>query len=152
MFQAEPRLHRTGHGPPVILLHCLGVDHRVWDGACGTARPYAKDAGGPYHFDFSQPMRKLIVNGRAEMFKHDRSMPDGAVTIDYVLDRLVIAGSVDNMVDPLLKFREQIGDFGTLLYGGHDWGDPTLAKRSMELMATEVMPRVNAALARTVTA
>jgi len=28
-----------------------------------------------------------------------------------------------------------------------DWVDPALTKRSMELMATEVMPRVNAALA-----
>ena len=35
---------------------------------------------------------------------------------------------------------------GTLLYVGHDWADPTLAKRSMELMAMEVMPRVNRAL------
>jgi 3-oxoadipate enol-lactonase len=33
MSRAEPRLYRTGHGPPVILLHCLGVDRRVWDGA-----------------------------------------------------------------------------------------------------------------------
>jgi alkanesulfonate monooxygenase SsuD/methylene tetrahydromethanopterin reductase-like flavin-dependent oxidoreductase (luciferase family) len=117
-----------------------------------TARRYAKEAGGPYHFYFSQLMRKLIVNGRAEVFKHDRSMPDDAVTIDYVLDRLVIAGTVDSVVDQLLKFREQIGDFGTLLYAGHDWVDPTLAKRSMELMATEVMPRVNAALGRAVAA
>jgi hypothetical protein len=27
-----------------------------------------------------------------------------------------------------------------------DWADPAFAKRSMELMATEVMPRVNAAI------
>ena len=27
-----------------------------------------------------------------------------------------------------------------------DWVDPALAKRSMELMATEVMPRVNRAI------
>jgi hypothetical protein len=29
-----------------------------------------------------------------------------------------------------------------------DWKDPALGKRSMQLMAEEVMPRVNAALAR----
>lgn len=25
------RLHRSGRGPALVLLHCLGVDHRVWD-------------------------------------------------------------------------------------------------------------------------
>jgi hypothetical protein len=39
--------------------------------------------------------------------------------------------------------REVAGDFGELVYAGMDWVDPALAKRSMELMATEVMPRVN---------
>jgi len=49
-------------------------------------------------------------------------------------------------VDEILKFREQVGDFGELVYAGMDWVDAKLAKRSMELMATEVMPRVNAAI------
>jgi alkanesulfonate monooxygenase SsuD/methylene tetrahydromethanopterin reductase-like flavin-dependent oxidoreductase (luciferase family) len=73
-------------------------------------------------------------------------MPDEAITLDYVLDSLVICGTVDSVVEQLLAFRERIGDFGTLLYAGHDWADPVLAKRSMELMATEVIPRVNRAI------
>jgi len=40
-----------------------------------------------------------------------------------------------------------VGDFGELVYAGMDWVDSKLAKRSMELMAIEVMPRVNAAIA-----
>jgi hypothetical protein len=55
---------------------------------------------------------------------------------------------VNSVVDQLLHFREEVGDFGNLLYACHDWMDPTLAKRSMELMATEVMPRVNAAIGK----
>jgi len=59
---------------------------------------------------------------------------------------MVTAGSVNSVVDQLLAFREEIGDFGTLVYNGPDWVDEGLAKRSMELMATEVMPRVNDAI------
>jgi hypothetical protein len=40
-----------------------------------------------------------------------------------------------------------VGDFGTLLYAGHDWQDPKLAHRSLELMAEKVMPAVKKAIA-----
>ena len=72
-------------------------------------------------------------------------MPDEAVTLDYVLDRLVIWGTPDKVADEILAFREAVGPFGTLLYAGHDWKDPALARRSMRLMAEEVRPRVMAA-------
>ena len=42
--------------------------------------------------------------------------------------------------------RDEVGDFGTLYYAGIDWADPELGRRSMQLMAEEVMPRVNAAI------
>jgi alkanesulfonate monooxygenase SsuD/methylene tetrahydromethanopterin reductase-like flavin-dependent oxidoreductase (luciferase family) len=73
-------------------------------------------------------------------------MDDALITPEYVASKLVIAGTVNSVVDQILAFREYVGDFGNLLYAGHDWMDPKLAKRSMELFATEVMPRVNAAI------
>ena len=42
--------------------------------------------------------------------------------------------------------RERTGDFGEIVYAGMDWADPALARRSMELLANEVMPRVNKAI------
>ena len=90
---------------------------------------------------------KLVRAGRANLFKADPDLPDSAVTTDSIVDQLVVAGTVDQVVEELLAFRETIGDFGTLLYCGIDWVDPRLAQRSMELMAEEVMPRVNRALA-----
>jgi alkanesulfonate monooxygenase SsuD/methylene tetrahydromethanopterin reductase-like flavin-dependent oxidoreductase (luciferase family) len=113
------------------------------------AKEYGTGLNGPYAFYFKQLMRKLIGgNGRSNLFKPDQSMPDSAITLEYALDQLVIAGTVNEVVDKLLAFRDQIGDFGTLLYACHDWIDPVLGKRSMELMATEVIPRVNQALGR----
>jgi len=113
-----------------------------------TARRYAKSLDGPYGFYFWNLLTKRRNAGGVEIFKHDLTLPDAAVTVDYVLDRLVICGSVNSVVDQLLAFRETIGDFGTLLYCGHDWADPKLARRSMELMAGKVMPAVNSAISK----
>lgn len=111
------------------------------------ARRYAFAPTGPYHFYFKQMVRKLVGGGgRGNLFKTDQSMPDADITPEYVTQRLVIAGTVDSVVAQLLAFRQQVGDFGTLLYACHDWVEPELAKRSMQLMAEEVMPRLNAAI------
>ena len=111
-----------------------------------TARRYARDPKGPYGFYYWNLLTKRRGHGNVDIFKHDLKMPDEAVTVDYLLDRLVLSGTVDSVVEQILAFRETIGDFGTLLYAGHDWADPRLARRSMELMAEKVMPAVNAAL------
>jgi alkanesulfonate monooxygenase SsuD/methylene tetrahydromethanopterin reductase-like flavin-dependent oxidoreductase (luciferase family) len=90
---------------------------------------------------------KMALGGRQGVFKTHKEQPESELTEDYVLDRLVIHGSVDKVVDQILALREEAGDFGELVYAGMDWVDPALTKRSMELMANEVMPRVNAAIA-----
>jgi len=51
------------------------------------------------------------------------------------------------VVAETLRNRDQVGDFGKLVYACHDWQDKALGQRSMELFATEVMPRVNSAIA-----
>src|SRR5688500_11716186 len=92
--------------------------------------------------------RKTVLGGRHAVYKTHREQPDSELTEDYILDNLVIHGSVDKVVDEILKLREEAGDFGELVYAGMDWVDPQLTKRSMELMANEVMPRVNAAIGK----
>jgi alkanesulfonate monooxygenase SsuD/methylene tetrahydromethanopterin reductase-like flavin-dependent oxidoreductase (luciferase family) len=108
-----------------------------------TAREYGRGPASPYRFYYEQLGSKLVRAGRANLFKPDPSLPDSVVTPDLLVDRLVIAGTVDQVIEELLAFRETVGDFGTLLYCGLDWVDPGLARRSMELMAQEVMPAVN---------
>jgi alkanesulfonate monooxygenase SsuD/methylene tetrahydromethanopterin reductase-like flavin-dependent oxidoreductase (luciferase family) len=112
-----------------------------------VAERYGRSPEGPYHFYFKQLIRKLVgFGGRSNLFKLDQNQPDSEITADYVTGKLVIAGTVNSVVDQILAFREKTGDFGTLLYPCHDWLDPALGRRSMQLMAEQVMPRVNAAL------
>jgi len=110
------------------------------------AKVYALGPQSPYRFYYSQLLTKLKHAGRANLFKRAKDAPDDSVTLDGVVNDLVITGPVNEVVDKLLAFREQVGDFGTLLYCGIDWADPALAKRSLELMAGKVMPAVNRAL------
>lgn len=107
-----------------------------------TAREYATGPDSPYRFYYNQLLTKMKANKRADLFKSDPAMSDDDLTIERVLDDLVIWGTPDKVVDDLAKFREQTGPFGTLLYAGKDWTDPALARRSMVLIAEQVAPRL----------
>lgn len=108
-----------------------------------TAQRYAfDDPASPYRAYYAQMLTKMRKIGRLELFKEDRNEPDESVTLDSVLRKLVIAGTADTVAEQILEFRETVGQFGELVYAGLDWVDPELSRRSMELMAKEVIPAV----------
>jgi alkanesulfonate monooxygenase SsuD/methylene tetrahydromethanopterin reductase-like flavin-dependent oxidoreductase (luciferase family) len=111
-----------------------------------TVRRMTRDAGNPFTYYFRNLQRKAQRTRGNAFFKHDPAVPDEAVTDEYLVSQLLVAGTVNEVVDKLLAFREHVGAFGTLLYVGHDWVDRGTMRRSMELMAEEVLPRVNRAL------
>ena len=111
-----------------------------------VAQQYGRrDSNSPYRYYWNMLLRKMMISKRHIIFKTSEQQDDRELTDDYMVDRLVLCGTVNNVVDQILKLREEVGDFGELVYAGMDWVDPALAKRSMELMANEVMPRVNEA-------
>lgn len=111
-----------------------------------TAREYALGPQSPYRFYYSQLLTKMKKHGRANLFKADQNMSDDEVTLDGVLDECVIWGTPDKVADELLAMREEIGDFGTLLYAGKDWADRDLGRNSMILLAEKTLPLVNDAI------
>jgi len=118
-----------------------------------TALRYGReDAKSPYRFYFGQMRAKLQRANRINVFKSYREQPDEEITDDWVMDHCVVHGTVNKVVDHILALREETGDFGELVYAGMDWVDPALAKRSMQLMAEQVMPRVNAAIGKSASA
>jgi alkanesulfonate monooxygenase SsuD/methylene tetrahydromethanopterin reductase-like flavin-dependent oxidoreductase (luciferase family) len=110
-----------------------------------TAKAYATDPDSPYRYYYRSLFTKLKKNGRIELFKTRRDMPDEEVTLDMICDKLIIHGSPAKVTDELLAFQAEVGAFGTLLYAGKDWRDRELARRSMVLMAETVIPAVTAA-------
>jgi alkanesulfonate monooxygenase SsuD/methylene tetrahydromethanopterin reductase-like flavin-dependent oxidoreductase (luciferase family) len=114
-----------------------------------TASRYGRDdAQSPYRFYWSQILAKAGRSQRLFMFKTHKEQPDAEITLDYVMDNCMISGSVNRVVDRILALREEVGDFGELVYAGMDRVALALDRRSMQLMAEEVMPRVNAALGK----
>jgi alkanesulfonate monooxygenase SsuD/methylene tetrahydromethanopterin reductase-like flavin-dependent oxidoreductase (luciferase family) len=112
-----------------------------------TAERYGRDdENSPYRFYYSQMLKKMRKLGRLELFKSSRDQADDEVTLEHVLDELVITGTPESVTEQILAFREQTGPFGELVYAGLDWVDESLGRRSMELMAQKVMPAINAEL------
>lgn len=99
----------------------------------------------PYRFYYAQMIKKMQALGRLGIFKSDPDAPDSDVTLDAVMRDLVICGTPDEVADRVLEMRDEVGEFGELVYAGMDWVDESLARESMTLMANEVMPRVNRA-------
>jgi alkanesulfonate monooxygenase SsuD/methylene tetrahydromethanopterin reductase-like flavin-dependent oxidoreductase (luciferase family) len=114
-----------------------------------TVRRMTRAPGNPFAYYFRNLQRKAAGGRGNAFFKHDQALPDEALTDEYLIGEMLVAGTVNEVVDKLLAYRQQVGPFGRLLYCGHDWADPGAMRRSMELMAGEVMPRVNRALGET---
>ena len=125
---------------------CVADDDKI------AARYGRDDENSPYRFYWHQMYSKMKRGKRLYVFKSHKDQPDEEITLDYVLDHCMIHGSVNKIVDRILALREEIGDFGEMVYAGMDWVDPALEKRSMTLMAEQVMPRVNAAIGKSAAA
>jgi alkanesulfonate monooxygenase SsuD/methylene tetrahydromethanopterin reductase-like flavin-dependent oxidoreductase (luciferase family) len=107
-----------------------------------TVRRMTRDPGNPFAYYFRNLLRKGQALRGVTLFKHEPSVPDAAVTDEYLTSHLLISGTVNEVADRLAAFREYVGPFGRLLYVGHDWADPKAMRRSMELMAEKVLPQL----------
>jgi alkanesulfonate monooxygenase SsuD/methylene tetrahydromethanopterin reductase-like flavin-dependent oxidoreductase (luciferase family) len=80
--------------------------------------------------------------GLLDIMKTDPAMPDEAITREYLVDEIAITGSPDTVATKLNRLYETTGGFGTTLMIAHDWDDEPKMRRSLELMAKEVIPQL----------
>lgn len=107
------------------------------------ARDYAADPDGVMAWYFGYLATSFRSRGALFLLKDDESIPDDDVTAAHVAKSMTTAGSPASVLDQLIAFRDEIGEFGTLVSVAHDWDDAERWKRSMRLLAEEVMPRFN---------
>jgi len=107
------------------------------------AKEYALNYDSPYVFYYKQLLTKMLKHGRANLFKEDQNMADEDIKLEDICNKLILYGTPNEVAEKILEFKEEVGEFGTLLYAGHDWQDVNLARNSMKLMAEKVMPQIN---------
>ena len=95
----------------------------------GMARSYKE-----YVFPLSRKTNTL------HLMKEDESMPDDAVTVDYLMDDRWVVGDPDYCVRKIREAYDMVGGFGTLLQLTQDWDPPEKGWKSMELFAKHVAP------------
>ena len=79
--------------------------------------------------------------GLGPMLKRDPSMPDSAVTLDYLADNLWLVGSPATVARKIDDLQAGTGGFGRLLAVSYDArGEQAAWERSLRLLATEVLP------------
>ena len=110
------------------------------------AQEYLNRPDNAFWWYFHYIIGLTSYGGFVHMLKVDADMPDAEVTEHYCIDNIVIAGSPKTVVDKLVAFREEVGPFETLIISHHDWVHKSIWRRHMELMATDVMPRLRDAL------
>ncbi|MSO74658.1 MAG: LLM class flavin-dependent oxidoreductase [Alphaproteobacteria bacterium] len=115
------------------------------------AKAYVRDAQGPFAHYFGYLVTLVKGAGFHAILKSDPAMPDDELTPDFACRTMVMAGSPASVAAQIVKLRREIGPFGTILMTATDLLNEHHKARlmhSMELMANDVMPRLNATLAR----
>lgn len=82
--------------------------------------------------------------GRAGAIKIFLTAPDQQpedLTLQKVMDSMVIAGSSTTVLDKLVAFADFVGPFGGLMVAFHEWDKPAMWKGSMKSIVEDVMPR-----------
>jgi alkanesulfonate monooxygenase SsuD/methylene tetrahydromethanopterin reductase-like flavin-dependent oxidoreductase (luciferase family) len=98
---------------------------------------------GPLARDYRDYFMHLLKKIRGlEMLKVDPAMADSEVTLDYLLDNIWIVGDPETVAAKLAKLRNEVGGFGTLLAIAHEWRPRAAWEHSMELLRTQVVPRL----------
>lgn len=94
-----------------------------------------------WYYDFViDDMRTYNIEA---VLKHDPNMPSEDITLKYCLDTMVTSGSPKTVLDKLVALVDYLGGpFGGLLIGFKEWADPATEKRSLRLLAQDVMPKL----------
>ena len=90
---------------------------------------------------------KFGIDGWADYLRNVAALPivpGGGDVIDALLDSsMAVIGTPDDAVAQIKRLEAQSGGFGTLILFAHNWADWPQTKRSYELFARYVIPKID---------
>ncbi len=113
------------------------------------ARDRVMNPEGSNYYYFDYLWRVLKAANYTAVMKADPKQPDDTVTVESLIDSMVIFGSPKTVAEKLLAFRENVGPFHGLLMASMDGQGVNRAWEweTMSRLASEVMPVVRKAIA-----
>ena len=93
--------------------------------------------------DYLHPLFSFGPYPFTAAMKHDQSIPDEDVTVEYMLEHLWLVGSPDTVARKIRELYEISGGFGILLAMVLDHSEDRPGfEKCMRLLTEEVLPRV----------
>ena len=62
--------------------------------------------------------------------------------VPAALEDCAIVGTADTVLARLIELVDELGPFGTLVMGGHDWDESGLSQGSMHRLAKDILPQL----------
>src|SRR5262249_33662051 len=104
------------------------------------ARERARTVLGRNYEVHQRPSRAGTI--QMQIMKHDPSVADDDIDVDYLMENLWIVGAPQRCADKIRARYETVGGFGPLLSVPADSDDPAWDHESLRLLAEEVAPRI----------
>ena len=106
------------------------------------AQEYLAEQGNAIWAYYNYLYTQLGRAGARKIFLTREGIDEADLTLQQVMDAMVIAGPSAHVVDRLIAFIDEVGPFGGLLAAFHEWDRKTIWQNSMHRLVNEVMPRV----------
>ena len=104
------------------------------------AYDYIVNPEGAFSFWFRYLLGSLKARGMAALIAPENHPDPNALTWEEAAEYQVAWGSPRTGIEKLVALSDLTGPFGVLTAMAHEWDDPAFCKRSMTMLAKEVMP------------
>jgi alkanesulfonate monooxygenase SsuD/methylene tetrahydromethanopterin reductase-like flavin-dependent oxidoreductase (luciferase family) len=104
------------------------------------AYDYIMNPDGPISFWYRYLLTSLKSRGLAKFVAPEGHPDPDSLTWQAVAEYQVAWGSPSTVLDKLVALHDLTGPFGVLTAMAHEWDDPAFCRRSLTLLAEEVMP------------